>query len=62
MSATTEKLLEDIERTQQELNTCLREGNTVAVAHLKKTLTELTTRLSQANALLNEGAATVLKD
>jgi hypothetical protein len=62
MSATTEKLLEDIERTQQELSTCVREGNAVAVVFLKKTLTELTTRLSQANALLNEGAATVLKD
>jgi hypothetical protein len=65
MSATTEKLLEDIEQAKRSLEEAVEasklDGHEAGVAHFKAVLLELNQRLTKANEALNEGAAKVLK-
>lgn len=55
MSATTEKLLEQIELTTASLEECRKVGDKEAAQHLESVLADFKKRLSQANEALNEG-------
>jgi hypothetical protein len=55
MSATTEKLLEDIEQTKKAIESCRADGNEAGVGHLTAVLLEFQQRLTKANEALNEG-------
>jgi hypothetical protein len=61
MSATTEKLLEDIEFTKKALEAYRAAGDITGVGHLTAVLLEFQQRLNKANEALNEGASKVLK-
>jgi len=60
MSATTERLLEEIQTVKQNIETNTRTGNKVEVQRLVEILEELNIRLIQANSALNENV-TLLK-
>ena len=54
MSATTEKLLEDIKQTEANLFSCQQSRNSSGVLRLTEELTELRLRFNRANQALNE--------
>jgi hypothetical protein len=54
MSATTEKLLEDIKQAEANLFSCQQSGNSAGALRLTEELVELRLRLKKANQALNE--------
>lgn len=61
MSATTERLLEEIKWAENDLAESKQRSDTVAVQRLEVILGALRKQLNQANEALNEGAVKVLK-
>lgn len=61
MSATTERLLEEIERTENALLDAQARGDNLAVEGCNMALQVMKKRLIQANEALNESKQTLLK-
>ena len=55
MSASVEKILDEIREVEQNIKILELEGNSLGILHMHEVLSELKKRLVRANEVLNEG-------